>query len=78
MVRLGLAITGDLFFIAPMLIMSLGVESKQENLITVCISIHLFTRTIAFGMKVSNLEAMVATATYASVLAVFVGITATA
>jgi VIT1/CCC1 family predicted Fe2+/Mn2+ transporter len=72
-VRFSVAITGGLFLVVPMLIMTLGGQSQNKSLITVSVAVFWFVLSLAFGIRVSNAETLVATATYAAVLVVFVG-----
>ncbi|KAK0741610.1 hypothetical protein B0T21DRAFT_359764 [Apiosordaria backusii] len=73
--RLSVAITGGAFLIVPMLIMTLplGSQSELRSLVTVTMAVLLFALCLGFVVKVSNVETLVATATYAAVLVVFVG-----
>lgn len=73
LVRFIIAVAGGLFLIVPMLIMTLGGQSEKKSLITVTVSVFLFILILAFGIRVSNVETLVATATYAAVLVVFIG-----
>jgi len=70
--RFLIAITGGLFLIVPMLIMAIET-SQKKSLITVSVSVLLFALALSFGVRTSNVEALVSTATYAAVLVVFVG-----
>jgi hypothetical protein len=70
--RFLIAITGGLFLIVPMLIMAIET-SQKKSLITVSLSVFLFALVLSFGIRTSNVEALVSTATYAAVLVVFVG-----
>lgn len=72
LVRFILAITGGLFLIVPMIIMSIK-PSTTKSLVTVSSFLILFSLVLALGIKVSNIETLVSTATYAAVLVVFVG-----
>ncbi|KAH6850967.1 hypothetical protein B0I37DRAFT_372886 [Chaetomium sp. MPI-CAGE-AT-0009] len=71
-VRFITAMTGGVFLVAPMLIMSLG-PSQTKSLLTVSVAVVVFSLVLSFGIRVSNVETLVATATYAAVLVVFVG-----
>jgi hypothetical protein len=66
------AITGGLFLVTPMIIMTLQ-PSEVKSLVTVSAFVLLFALSLSFGVKVSNIETLVSTATYAAVLVVFVG-----
>ncbi|KAI4664701.1 uncharacterized protein J4E79_002999 [Alternaria viburni] len=70
--RFLIAITGGLFLIVPMLIMAIDT-SQKKSLITVSLSVFWFALALSFGVRTSNVEALVSTATYAAVLVVFVG-----
>jgi hypothetical protein len=56
----------------PMLIMAID-SSTKKSLVTASASILLFIAVLTFGVRVSNIEALLSTATYAAVLVVFVG-----
>ncbi|KAJ5686428.1 hypothetical protein N7536_009047 [Penicillium majusculum] len=71
--RFLVAITGGIFLVVPMIIMTLH-QSKTKSLITVSICIVLFALIMALGVRVSNVETLVSTATYAAVLMVFLGV----
>ncbi|KAJ2902112.1 hypothetical protein MKZ38_001021 [Zalerion maritima] len=72
LVRFVLAVTGGLFLVVPMMIMAIK-PSETKSLIMVSVSLLVFSLVLAMGIKVSNVETLVATATYAAVLVVFVG-----
>ncbi|KAK0743525.1 hypothetical protein B0T18DRAFT_415393 [Schizothecium vesticola] len=74
-VRLLVALTGGLFLVAPMIVMTIDA-SQNKSLITVSVAVVLFALSLSFGVKVSNVETLVSTATYAAVLVVFVGTSA--
>jgi hypothetical protein len=46
-------------------------QSKAKSLITVSVCIVLFALITALGVRVSNVETLMSTATYAAVLMVF-------
>ncbi|WAO89976.1 Hypothetical protein NCS54_00738000 [Fusarium falciforme] len=71
-VRFAVAVTGGLFLVIPMIIMTLR-PSDVKSLITVSAFVLLFALCLSFVVKVSNIETLVSTATYAAVLVVFVG-----
>ncbi|RSL98384.1 hypothetical protein CEP52_010379 [Fusarium oligoseptatum] len=71
-VRFAVAVTGGLFLVVPMIIMTLR-PSDVKSLITVSAFVLLFALCLSFIVKVSNIETLVSTATYAAVLVVFVG-----
>lgn len=68
------AVAGGAFLIVTMLIMTLGGPSLNTSLVTVSVAVLVFALVLAFAVRGSNAETMVATATYAAVLVVFVGI----
>jgi len=70
--RFLVALAGGSFLIVPMVIMSLNT-SQTKSLVTVSLSVLLFVLVLSFVVRVSNVETLVATATYAAVLVVFVG-----
>ena len=70
--RFLVALTGGSFLIVPMVVMSLN-PSQTKGLVTVSAAVLLFILGLSFGVRVSNFETLVATATYAAVLVVFVG-----
>ncbi|KAI8673252.1 hypothetical protein NCS55_00644400 [Fusarium keratoplasticum] len=72
LVRSTIAITGGLFVIVPMIIMSID-ESQVKSLVTVSVAVVVFALSVSFGVRVSNIETLVSTATYSAVLVVFVG-----
>jgi hypothetical protein len=63
---------GGLFLVGPMLIMAIH-PSTTKSLIIVSASVFLFALALTFGVRVTNNEGLVSTATYAAVLVVFVG-----
>lgn len=74
-VRFVVAVTGGLFLIVPMIIMTLQ-PSTVKSLITVSSFVLLFALGLSFVVQVSNIETLVSTATYAAVLVVFAGTSA--
>jgi VIT1/CCC1 family predicted Fe2+/Mn2+ transporter len=71
--RFLVAMTGGIFLVVPMIIMTLH-QSKAKSLITVSVCIVLFALITALGVRVSNVETLMSTATYAAVLMVFLGV----
>lgn len=71
-VRFVVAISGGLFLVVPMIVMALK-PSQTKSLVTVSAFVLLFAFILSFGVRVTNLETLVSTATYAAVLVVFVG-----
>lgn len=72
LVRLIMAFTGGVFLVVPMIIMTLNA-SQTKSLVTVSVAVGIFSLILSFVIRVSNIEALVSTATYAAVLVVFVG-----
>ncbi|CAN9479429.1 unnamed protein product [Alternaria alternata] len=70
--RFIIAAIGGLFLVGPMLIMAIR-PSTAKSLITVSASVFLFAIVLTFGVRVTNIEGLVSTATYAAVLVVLVG-----
>ena len=56
----------------PVLIMSFHA-TKAKKLTTLSVTVLLFAIAMAMGFRATNAETLVATATYAAVLVVFVG-----
>jgi hypothetical protein len=74
---LGLAtLASGASIIVPMVIMSFG-SSKANSLVTVSVSVVIFGFVLAAVVKVRIENVMLATATYAAVLVVFVGTSGT-
>ena len=73
MARFIIAFAGGAALVVPMLIMNLPSTNKTKSLITVSLAVTLFATMISLAMRASNTEILVATATYAAVLIVFVG-----
>ena len=71
--RFIIAFTGGAALVVPMLIMSLPSIQRTKSLITVSLAVTLFAAMMSVAMRASNTETLVATATYAAVLIVFVG-----
>ncbi|KAK5655838.1 hypothetical protein OQA88_5377 [Cercophora sp. LCS_1] len=74
LVRFIVALAGGLFLVAPMLIMSIN-PSQLKSLLTVSSAVLFFALAVSLVVRVSNIETLVSTATYAAVLVVFVGTT---
>jgi uncharacterized protein DUF6594 len=72
LVRLVIALAGGLFLIVPVHIMSFG-PSLIKGLTTVSVSVVVFAVAVSFVVRVTNIETLVSTATYAAVLIVFLG-----
>ncbi|KAK4969792.1 hypothetical protein LTR66_011678 [Elasticomyces elasticus] len=71
--RFILAFVGGSVLVVPMLVMRLPRVGLAKSLITATIAVVLFSGALSIGLKASNTETLVATATYAAVLVVFVG-----
>ncbi|UNI23069.1 hypothetical protein JDV02_008909 [Purpureocillium takamizusanense] len=72
LVRFIVAVTGGVFLVVPMIIMTLH-PSQTKSLVTVSVAVLIFSLMLSFVVRVSNVETLVSTATYAAVLVVFVG-----
>ncbi|KAJ9143331.1 VIT family domain-containing protein [Pleurostoma richardsiae] len=73
-VRLLIAFAGGAFLVVPMIIMTID-QSQTKSLVTVSAAVVLFALAVSLVVRVSNLETLASTATYAAVLVVFVGTT---
>lgn len=71
--RLIISIAAGTALIAPVVIMELGTKTVNKSLITTSVAVVVFAIALAFGVKASNTETLVSTATYAAVLVVFIG-----
>lgn len=67
-----LAFSAGAALVVPMLIMALK-PSGNKSLITTTVSVILFATALSLGIRTTNENKFVATATYAAVLIVFVG-----
>lgn len=65
--------TGAFFLVVPMIITTLH-QSQTKSLITVSVAVVTFALLMALGVRVSNVETLISTATYAAVLMVFLGV----
>lgn len=72
LVRFVIAFTGGAFLVVPVLIMTLD-RSVAASLITASSAVLLFSLVLSLGVRVTNVETLISTATYAAVLVVFVG-----
>jgi len=70
--RFLIAFTGGAALVVPMLIMTIQ-KSVTKSLITVSVAVLLIAVVVSLGIRASNMETVLATATYAAVLVVFVG-----
>ncbi|KAJ5657560.1 uncharacterized protein N7484_001209 [Penicillium longicatenatum] len=71
--RLILAFAGGIFLVVPMIIMILH-PSQTKSLVTVSVCVTVFALVLSLVIRVSNVETLVSTATYAAVLVVFIGL----
>jgi hypothetical protein len=71
--RLVISVVAGAALITPVIVKEVGERSVRKNLITMSVAIGVFAIALAFGRKTSNTETLIATATYAAVVAVFVG-----
>ncbi|KAJ6442573.1 cytochrome p450 oxidoreductase [Purpureocillium lavendulum] len=67
LVRFLIAFTGGVFLVVPMIIMTLH-PSQTKSLVTVSVAVLVFSLMLSFVVRVSNVETLVSTATYAAVL----------
>lgn len=72
--RSTISLVGGVFVVAPMLIMSFS-PSQTKSLVVISSAVAIFGLVVSLGIRVSSIETLVATATYAAVLVVFVGST---
>ncbi|KAK4446885.1 hypothetical protein QBC34DRAFT_410549 [Podospora aff. communis PSN243] len=72
--RFLVAFLGGAMLVVPMMVMRLPEVTVVKSLITVSISVLVFSGALSVLFRASNTETMVATATYAAVLVVFVGV----
>lgn len=70
--RFVVALAGGVFLVVPMVVMIIA-PSETKSVVTVAVAVLVFALILSFGIKVSNVETLVSTATYAAVLVVFVG-----
>ena len=72
--RFVIAFTGGVTVVVPMLIIALPRSSEGKSLITVSVAVTLFAAMMSVGVRANNPETLVATATYAAVLVMSVGV----
>lgn len=72
--RFIVAMVGALFILVPMYIMALH-QNRAKNLITTTVAVVLFALLCSVTLRTSNDQTLGATAGYAAVLTVFVGLT---
>lgn len=70
--RFLIAIIAGATLVVPMLIMIFD-KSETKNIITVSAAVAIFSLVLSFGIRTTNAETFVGTATYAAVLVVFLG-----
>jgi hypothetical protein len=61
--RFSIALVGGCFPIVPMLIMAINPD-RTKSLVTVSLAVLSFILLLTFGIRVSNVGTLVATATY--------------
>jgi VIT1/CCC1 family predicted Fe2+/Mn2+ transporter len=71
--RFIVAFMGGASLVVPVLVMSLPTANRTKSLITVSVTVTIFASLMSLGIRATNSETLVATATYAAVLVVFVG-----
>ena len=71
--RFVIAFAGGAALVVPMVVMSLPRMSTRKSLIVVSVAVTMFAALMSVGVRASNPETLIATATYAAVLVVFVG-----
>lgn len=71
--RFTIAMAGALFILVPMYVMAIG-RSRNKNLITTTVAVVLFALLCSVTLRTSNDQTLAATAGYAAVLMVFVGL----
>jgi hypothetical protein len=71
--RFIVSFAGGASLIVPVLIMSLPTQNTTKSLTVTSVAVMIFAAIMSLIMKASNAETLVATATYAAVLVVFVG-----
>lgn len=74
--RFTIAMAGALFILTPMYIMAIH-QSQTKNLVTTTVAVVLFALLCSVTLRTSNDQTLGATAGYAAVLMVFVGLTST-
>lgn len=74
--RFTIAMAGALFILVPMYIMAID-QSRTKNLVTTTVAVVLFALLCSVTLRTSNDQTLAATAGYAAVLMVFVGLTST-
>jgi hypothetical protein len=72
--RFIVAMVGALFVLVPIYIMAIDT-SRTKNLVTTTVAVVLFAVVCSIALRTSNDQTLVATAAYAAVLVVFVGLT---
>ncbi|RGP80512.1 hypothetical protein FLONG3_1346 [Fusarium longipes] len=72
--RFLVAFLGGAVLVVPMMVMRLPEVTVVKSLVTVSISVLVFAGALSVFFKASNTDTLVATATYAAVLVVFVGV----
>jgi hypothetical protein len=65
---------GGLFLIIPIVVLSVLSNSRKWSLVATSLFVVFFAISLAIATKANNQELMAATAAYAAVLVVFVGV----
>ncbi|MBE7180401.1 MAG: hypothetical protein INR71_04175 [Terriglobus roseus] len=71
--RFLVAVLGGSSLVVPMLIMRLPNVTLAKSLVATSIAVLSFAGVLSVGFRATNTETIIATATYAAVLVVFVG-----
>lgn len=71
--RFLVAFLGGALLVVPMLVMRLPNVNVVKSLCTVSLSVLIFAGALSVFFKAKNTDTLIATATYAAVLVVFVG-----
>lgn len=72
--RFIVAMVGALFILVPVIVMSID-QSKTKSLVTTSAAVLLFAVVCSVSLRTENDQTLGATAGYAAVLTVFVGLT---
>jgi VIT1/CCC1 family predicted Fe2+/Mn2+ transporter len=71
--RFIISFAGGASLVVPMIIMCLPAQDRTKSLVVTSVAVTLFATFMSLVMHASNAETLVAAATYAAVLVVFVG-----
>jgi hypothetical protein len=72
--RMILSFAAGAALVGPMLVMAINTE-QNKSIIVVSLTVVLFAICASLAIKLSNTEIFLATATYAAVMVVFLGVT---